>query len=149
MSLKEQIQSDANAALRAGDKARLGALRLVLAAIKQQEVDTRTALDDAAVLALLGKMIKKGRDAADQFQSGGRADLAAKETAEVACFESYLPRQLDTAELEALVKDAITRTGASSPQDMGKVMAAVKSAAAGRADMSAVSALVKSALANG
>jgi len=148
MSLKEQIQSDSNAALKAGDKPRLAALRLILAAIKQQEVDTRTVLDDATVLALIGKMIKKGRDAADQFAAGGREDLAAKESAEIACFETYLPKQLDAAELEALVADAVARTGARTPQDMGKVMAAVKIAAAGRADMSAVSALVKSALAN-
>jgi uncharacterized protein YqeY len=148
MSLKEQIQTDANAALRAADKPRLGALRLILAAIKQQEVDTRTTLDDATIHGLLGKMIKKGRDAAAQFEAAGRDDLASKEAAEVACFESYLPAQLEAAELEALVADVIAQTGAQSPQDMGKVMAAVKSAVAGRADMGAVSALVKAALAN-
>lgn len=148
MSLKAQLETDSRAALRAGDKERLGALRLMLAAIKQQEVDTRTELDDAAIHALIGKMIKKGRDAAAQFAAAGRDDLATKESKEVEYFESYMPSRLGDAELRALIARAIETTGASTPKDMGKVMAAVKAEAAGRADMATVSTLVKAALAN-
>jgi uncharacterized protein len=146
MSLKEQLQADSNAALRAGDKPRLGAIRLALAAIKQQEVDTRTALDDAAVQAVLSKLIKKGRDAAEQFAAGGREDLAAKESGEIAVLQSYLPAQLDTAELKALVDRAIAATGAESAKDIGKVMGVVKREAAGRCDLAAASALIREAL---
>lgn len=146
MSLKERLQADANAALRAGDKPRLGALRLALAAIKQQEVDTRTALDDAAVQAVISKMIKKGRDAAQQFAAAGREDLAAKESGEIAVLESYLPAQLDESDLRALVDKAIAETGADSAKDIGKVMGVVKREAAERCDLAAASALVREAL---
>jgi uncharacterized protein YqeY len=145
--IKHRLQEDSNDALRSGDKPKLGALRLVLAAVKQQEVDTRKDLDDAAVLDIIGKMIKKGRDAAAQFAAAGREDLAGKETMEVTYFEAYMPAQLSAAELSAVIAAAIEDTGASSIKDMGNVMAAVKIAAAGRADMATVSGLVRQALA--
>lgn len=146
MSLKERIQADSNAALRAGDKPRLGALRLALAAIKQQEVDTRATLDDAQVQAIITKLIKKGRDAASQFAAANRQDLASKETAEVAVLESYLPTQLSEAELRALIDQAIARTGAESAKDIGKVMGVIKREAAGRCDLAAASTLIRDAL---
>ena len=146
-ALKQRIDQDSKQALRAGDKPRLGALRLILAAIKQQEVDTRTALDDSAVLDIVAKMIKKGRDAATQFAQAERTDLATKENAEIAVFESYMPEALGADELAELIATAVRETGAESIKDMGKVMASVKAAAAGRADMSAVSAQVREALA--
>jgi uncharacterized protein len=146
MSLKERLQSDCNAALRAGDKPRLAALRLALAAVKQQEVDTRTTLDDTSVQAVISKMIKQGRDAAQQFAAAGREDLATKESGEVAVFETYLPTQLDAHELRALVDQAIAQTGADSAKDIGKVMGVVKREAAGRCDLAAASALVREAL---
>lgn len=147
MTLKERITADMKSALRAGEKERLGTIRLALAAIKQREVDERIALDDAQVLAVLEKMIKQRKEAITQFQAGGRADLVAKEGAEVTVLEAYLPARMSDAELDALICAAIASTGAASAKDMGKVMAVVKSQAQGRADMGAVSARVKEKLA--
>jgi hypothetical protein len=146
MTLKERITEDMKSAMRAGEKERLATIRLALAAIKQREVDERITLDDAQVLAVLEKMIKQRKEAITQFQAGGRADLVAKESAEVALLETYLPARMSDAELDALIAAAIASTGATSAKDMGKVMAAVKSQAAGRADMGAVSARVKEKL---
>ena len=147
MTLKERITEDMKSAMRAGEKERLGTIRLALAAIKQREVDERIALDDAQVLAVLEKMIKQRKEAISQFQAGGRADLVAKESAEVSILEGYLPARLSDAELDALIAGAITSSGASSAKDMGKVMALVKAQAQGRADMGVVSARVKEKLA--
>ena len=147
MTLKERITEDMKSAMRAGEKERLGTIRLALAAIKQREVDERITLDDAQVLAVLEKMIKQRREAITQFQAGGRADLVAKETAEITVLEAYLPARLSDAELDAIIANAIATTGAASPKDMGRVIAAVKSQAQGRADMGAVSTRVKEKLA--
>jgi uncharacterized protein YqeY len=147
MTLKERITEDMKSALRAGEKERLATVRLALAAIKQREVDERITLDDAQVLAVLEKMIKQRKEAITQFQAGGRADLVAKESAEVSILEGYLPARMSDAELDALIAGAIASTGATSAKDMGKVMAVVKSQAQGRADMGAVSARVKEKLA--
>jgi uncharacterized protein YqeY len=146
MTLKERITEDMKGAMRAGEKDRLGTIRLALAAIKQREVDERIALDDAQVLAVLEKMIKQRREAIAQFRSGGRADLVAKESAEIALLETYLPSRLSDAELDSLICEAIAASGATSVKDMGKVMSAVKSKAQGRADMGAVSARVREKL---
>jgi len=143
MALKERITEDMKNAMRAGQKERLGTIRLALAAIKQREVDERITLDDAQVLAVLEKMIKQRREAITQFQSGGRADLVAKETAEIGVLQDYLPAPLSDAEIDTLIADAIKASGASSVRDMGKVMAVVKPKAQGRADMGALSARVK------
>jgi uncharacterized protein YqeY len=134
-------------AMRAGEKDRLGTIRLILSAIKQREVDERITLDDNQVLAVLEKMIKQRREAITQFESGGRADLVAKETAEIAVLQPYLPAQMSEADIDALIAEAIAATGAASIKDMGKVMAAVKTKAQGRADMGAVSARIKAKLA--
>lgn len=147
MTLKERITEDMKSAMRSGEKARLATIRLALAAIKQREVDERIALDDPQVLAVLEKMIKQRREAITQFQAGGRADLVAKEGAEISVLEGYLPARMGDAELDALIAGAIAATGATSAKDMGKVMALVKSQAQGRADMGAVSARVKEKLA--
>lgn len=146
MPLTERINEDIKAAMRAGDHARLSTLRMALATIRQREVDTREPLTDGDVLALLEKMIKQGRDAAEQFEQAGRADLAAKESGEVEVLESYLPEPLTEAEIDALVAAAIDETGAATVKDMGRVMAAIKAQATGRVDMSAVSAKVRAAL---
>jgi uncharacterized protein len=146
VSLKDRLTEDTKAALRAGDKPRLAALRLALAAIKQREVDSRESLDDAAVTAILEKLIKQGRDAAQQFRDGGRDDLADKETGEIEVLAGYLPEPLTDAELDALIAATISTTGATGIKDMGKVMAAIKLAAAGRADMAVVGARVRAAL---
>ena len=146
MSLKQRIQTEGNAALRAGDKPRLAAIRLALAAIKQQEVDTRSELDDDAVQAIVTKLIKKGRDAAAQFEAGGRQDLAAKELSEVGVLETYLPTQLTEPELRALIDRAIAETGAQNARDIGKVIGYIKREAAGRADLGAASAIVRDVL---
>lgn len=147
MTLKQQLTEDMKTAMRGGDKHRLGVIRLVLAAIKQREVDERIELDDAQTLAVLEKMLKQRRDSVSQYASAGREDLADVERAEMAIIETYLPAQLDEAELDALITSAIADTGASSPRDMGKVMAAVKEKAAGRADMAQVSVRIKAKLA--
>ena len=148
MSLKGSITDDMKSAMKAGDKDRLKVVRLILAAIKQVEVDTRSDLDDAAVLGVLDKMVKQRRDSVEQFQKGGRDDLASIELAEIAVLETYLPEQLSDAELDALVEEAISSTGAESIRDMGKVMGQIKTKAAGRADMGAVGAKVKARLGN-
>jgi len=147
MTLKQQLTDDMKAAMRGGDKQRLGVIRLVLAAIKQREVDERIELGDAQTLAVLEKMLKQRRDSVSQYAAAGREDLADVERAEMTVIETYLPAQLDSAELDALVAAAIAATGVSSPRDMGKVMAAVKEQAAGRADMAQVSARIKAKLA--
>jgi uncharacterized protein len=146
MTLKDRIQDDVKAALRAGERERLGTLRLVLAAIKQREVDERISLDDTQVLAVLEKMVKQRRESIASFESGGRSDLVAKESAELALLQTYLPSPLNEQELEALIVAAIAQAGASSIKDMGKVMALVKSQASGRADMAAVAAGIKARL---
>jgi uncharacterized protein YqeY len=146
MTLKERITEDMKSAMRAGEKERLSTIRLALAGIKQREVDERITLDDAQVLAVLEKMIKQRREAITQFQAGGRADLVARESAEVSILEGYLPARMTDTDLDTLINAAIATTGATSPKDMGKVMALVKSQAQGRADMAAVSARVKEKL---
>jgi hypothetical protein len=146
MTLKERIQDDVKAAMRGGEKDRLGTLRMLSAAIKQREVDERIQLDDAQVLAVVEKLIKQRREAIAQFEAGGRADLVAKEAAEAALLQAYLPARLSDSELDALIAEAISSTGAASVKDMGKVMGLVKSRAQGRADMGAVSARIKARL---
>src|SRR5580692_8149031 len=146
MALRERLTEDMKTAMRAADKERLGTVRLALAAIKQREVDERVSLDDAQILGVIEKMIKQRREAITQFESGGRADLVAKETAEIAVLQQYLPAQMSAAEVDALIQEAIATTGASSMKDMGKVMAAVKAKAQGRTDMGALSALIKQKL---
>ena len=147
MTLKERITEDMKSAMRSGEKERLATIRLILSGIKQREVDERIVLDDTQVLAVLEKMIKQRREAIVQFEAGSRADLVAKETAEIALLQPYLPAQLGETELDSLIAEAIASTGAASVKDMGKVMAAVKAKAAGRADMGAVSARIKEKLA--
>jgi uncharacterized protein YqeY len=146
MSLKGQITEDMKSAMKAGDKDRLKVVRLILAAIKQIEVDTREELDEAAVLAVLTKMVKQRRDSVDQFEKGNREDLAAIERAEIVVLQDYLPEQLSADELGTIVDEAIKSSGAEGIRDMGKVMGIVKSKAAGRADMGAVSSTVKDRL---
>ncbi len=146
MSLKERITEDMKSAMRSGDKERLATIRLILAAIKQKEVDERIALDDAQVLGAIEKMVKQRKESIVQFEAGGRADLVAKEAAELAVLTGYQPAQLSEAEIDGLIAAAISATGAASIKDMGKVVAHVKTAAAGRADMAAVSARVKARL---
>ena len=145
--LKVRIQDDMKSAMKAGDKDRLKVVRLILAAIKQIEVDERRELEDPDVLAVLNKMVKQRRDSVSQFRQGGREDLAASELAEIEVIETYLPEPLSDAEIDKLVDDAIQETGAASIRDMGKVMGAIKSKAAGRADMGVVGARVKARLA--
>jgi hypothetical protein len=146
MSLKDKITEDMKSAMKAGDKDRLKVVRLILAAIKQVEVDSRTELDDTAVLGVLDKMVKQRRDSVEQFTKGGREDLAAIERAEIEVLESYLPAKMDDAELDALIDEVIAATGAESIRDMGKVMGAIKAKAAGRADMGSVGSRVKARL---
>jgi len=146
MSLKDKISDDMKTAMRARETERLGTIRLLLAAIKQREVDERISLDDAAVSAVIEKMIKQRKDAIQQFETAGRMDLVSKEQAELSVLSGYLPEQLSEAEIAAHVQDAVVQTAATSPQDIGKVMAVLKSQLAGRADMAMVSALVKTAL---
>jgi uncharacterized protein YqeY len=146
MSLKGQITEDMKSAMKAGEKDRLKVVRLILAAIKQVEVDKRIELDDAAVLSVLDKMVKQRRDSVEQFEKGNRQDLADIEKAEIAVLETYLPEQLSDAELDAMIAEAISSTGAESIRDMGKVMGQIKGKAAGRADMGAVGAKVKAQL---
>ena len=147
MSLKDQINDDMKAAMRARETERLATIRLLLAAIKQREVDDRVTLDDAAVTAVIDKMIKQRKDSISQFETAGRSDLVEKEAAELAVLSAYMPQQLSEAEVAAEVQAAIAQTGAAGPQDMGKVMGVLKPKLAGRADMTAVSGLVKAALA--
>ena len=147
MSLKERITEDMKSALRARDTARLSAVRLLLAAIKQREVDERIVLTDADVVGVIEKMLKQRRDSIAQFEAGKRNDLADAEKFEVSVLQTYMPQALSQAEVEAAVIAAIVEAGAKGAQDMGKVMAALKPVLAGRADMGKVSALVKSKLA--
>ena len=146
MTLKERITEDMKAAMRAKDSARLGAIRLLQAAIKQKEVDERVTLDDAAVAAIVDKLAKQRKDSIAAFTQAGRQDLADKETAELAVLQAYLPARLSAEEVAA-VKALVAEVGASGPADMGKVMGAAKARLAGKADMAAVSAAVKAALA--
>ena len=146
MSLKGKITDYMKSAMKAGDKDRLKVVRLILAAIKQIEVDSRKELDDADVLAVLTKMVKQRRDSVQQFEAGDREDLAAIERAEIAVIETYLPEQLSAEELTQMVDEVIAATGAAGLRDMGKVMGQIKTKAAGRADMGAVSATVKERL---
>ena len=146
MSMKSKITEDMKTAMKAGEKDRLKVVRLMLAAIKQIEVDERIELDDARVLSVLEKMVKQRRDSVTQFDQGNRKDLSAIELAEIAIIETYLPEQMDASELGALIDEAISSTGAESIRDMGKVMGLIKSKAAGRADMGMVGAKVKERL---
>ncbi len=146
MSLKARINEDMKTAMKARETARLGAIRLLLAAIKQREVDERIELDDAAVLAVIDKMLKQRRDSIAQYEKAGRQDLADAEKFEVGILTGYMPQALSAAEIQAAVAEAVAASGAAGPQDMGKVMAALKPKLAGRADMSQVSGLVKAAL---
>ena len=146
MTLKSQIQEDVKNAMRARDKERLGALRLLSAAIKQIEVDTREELDDAGVLAVLDKMSKQRRESLEQYEKAGREDLAAKERFELEVIANYLPEPLSDAEVQALVDQAIASTGAAGMQDMGTVMGQLKPQVQGRADMKALSGLVRERL---
>jgi len=146
MALKDRVTEDMKTAMRAGEKERLATIRLILSAIKQREVDERITLDDSQVLAAIEKMIKQRKEAITQFEAGNRADLVAKETAEIAILQTYLPAQMSDAEIDALIAEAIATTGAASIKDMGKVMGAVKAKAQGRADMGAVSARIKQKL---
>ncbi len=147
MSLKDQITEDMKAAMRAKDSARLGAIRMLLAAAKQREVDERVVLDDSAMVAIVDKQIKQRKDSITAFTQAQRMDLADKEAAEVKVLEAYLPQRLSAAEVGAAVQVIVTQLGASGPGDMGKVMAAVKAQLAGKADMALASAAVKAALA--
>jgi len=149
MSLKERITEDMKSAMRSGDKERLATIRLILAAIKQKEVDERIVLDDVQTLGIIEKMVKQRKESIVQFEAGGRADLVAKENSELAVLTAYQPAQLSEAEVDGLIAAAIGATGAASLKDMGKVVAHVKNAAAGRADMAAVSARVKARLGQG
>ena len=146
MTLKDRITEDMKTAMRAGEKERLATIRLALAAIKQREVDERIVLDDSQLLAIVEKMIKQRKEAITQFEAGNRADLVAKEQAEIAMLQAYLPAQMSDAEIDALIAEAIAATGATSIKDMGKVMGAVKAKAQGKADMGAVSARIKQKL---
>lgn len=147
--LKEQIQNDMKDAMRAKDKARLGVVRLILAAIKQREVDERIELTDGDVLIVLDKMVKQRRDSISQYEAANREDLAEQERYELGIIQSYLPAALTDAELEQIISDAIRESGACSPQEMGKVMAIVKAKAQGRCDMGVVSGKIKARLSAG
>jgi len=147
MSLKDQITEDMKTAMRAKEVTRLGTIRLLLAAIKQREVDERVMVDDAGVLAIVEKLIKQRKDSIEQFAKAGRDDLVAVEQAEMIILQDYLPEQLSDAEISAAVSAALTASGASGPQDMGKVIGILKPQLAGKADMGKVSGLVKAALA--
>jgi uncharacterized protein len=146
MSLKERITEDMKAAMRSGEKERLGLIRMITSAIKQREVDERISLDDPQVLTVLEKMIKQRKESVVQFQAGNRQDLVDKEAAEIVLLQGYLPSQLSGAEIDALITETIAATGAASIKDMGKVMGVIKNKAQGRADMAAVGAKIKARL---
>jgi hypothetical protein len=146
MTLRDRITDEMKAAMRAGEKDRLGVIRMLQAAIKQREVDERITLDDGQTLGVIEKMIKSRKESITQFQAGGRADLAAKEASEIEILAAYLPPQLSPEALDELIRQAMASTGASSIKDMGKVMNVVKGQAAGRADMAAVGARIKALL---
>lgn len=141
--LRIQLQDEMKAAMKSGDKRRLGVIRLILAAIKQREVDERIELDDTQVLAVLDKMVKQRRDSVEQFEKAGRTELADQEKYEIGVIQEYLPAQLSEDEISALITEAISATGAQSMKDMGKVMGMLKPKLQGRADMGAVSGLIK------
>jgi len=147
MALREQLNDDIKTAMKARETERLNALRLLSAAVKQREVDERITLDDAAVVAVIEKMIKQRKDSIAQYEKAARQDLADKEKYEISVIEAYMPRQLSQAEVDAIVAEAIAASGAKSAADMGKVMGIVKPKLAGRADMGRVSGLVKAKLA--
>jgi len=147
MALREQLNEDIKTAMKARDSERLGALRLLSAAAKQREVDERITLDDAALIAIVEKEIKKRRESIAQYEKGQRQDLADKEKFEISVIEAYLPKQLSQAEVDAIVAETLASTGAKSPADMGKVMGVLKPKLAGKADMGKVSAMVKAKLA--
>ena len=147
MSLKQRITEDMKTAMKAGDKERLATIRLILAAIKQREVDERVEMDDTQVLAVLEKMVKQRRDSVSQYEAAAREDLAAVERAEIAIIDQYLPAKLDEAAIQAAIEAAVAETGASGPADMGKVMGVLKPRLAGQADMGLVSRLLKQRLA--
>ena len=147
MSLKDQITEDMKTAMRAKDSERLGTIRLLLAACKQKEVDERVVLDDAAVVAIVDKLIKQRKDSIEAFQKAERKDLADKEAAELVVLQAYLPARLSAEEVTAAVKAIVVELGATGPGDMGKVMGAVKAQLAGKAEMGQISAAVKAALA--
>ena len=147
MTLKQRLTDDMKAAMKSGEKERLATIRLVNAAIKQREVDERITLDDAAVIAVLERMLKQRRDSVSQFEAAGREDLAAVERAEIAVIDAYLPARMDEAAISAAIAEAIAQTGAAGPADMGKLMGVLKPELAGQADMGQVSALVKKKLA--
>ncbi|MCU0811091.1 MAG: GatB/YqeY domain-containing protein [Thiobacillaceae bacterium] len=147
MTLKARISEDMKFAMRAKDTVRLGAVRLLLAAIKQKEVDERSEADDAAITGIVEKLIKQRKDSISQFQAAGRDDLVAAEQAELAVLQAYLPEQLSSAEIEAAVATAIAESAATSARDMGKVMGLLKPRLAGRADMGQVSSMIKARLA--
>ena len=146
MSLKQQINEDMKSAMRAKETARLGAIRLLLAAMKQREVDERIELTDADVVAIIEKMLKQRRDSISQYKAANRQDLVDVEEFEVSVLQTYMPQQFSEAEIASAIAEAIAATGAAGPQDMGKVMGVVKPKLAGRADMGKVSALVKTKL---
>ncbi|WP_313415357.1 GatB/YqeY domain-containing protein [Stenotrophomonas sp.] len=147
MSMKQQLTEDMKAAMKAGEKHKLGVIRLINAAIKQREVDERIELDDTAVIAVLDKMVKQRKDSVSQYEAANREDLAEIERAEIVVIEAYLPAKMGEAEIVAAIQAAIAETGASGPADMGKLMGALKPKLAGQADMSLVSKLVKQLLA--
>jgi uncharacterized protein YqeY len=146
MSLKERITEDMKAAMRSGERERLGVIRLITSAIKQREVDERIVLDDTQVLSVLEKMIKQRKESVAQFQAGNRQDLVDKENSEITLLQGYMPSPLSDAELDSLIGEAIASTGAASIKDMGKVMAIIKSKAQGRADLGKVGAKIKAKL---
>jgi uncharacterized protein YqeY len=145
-TLKGRITEDMKAAMRSGDKERLGVIRMITAAIKQREVDERITLDDSQVIAVLEKMVKQRKESVVQFQAGNRADLVDKENAEIALLQAYLPKPLSDAEVDVLIAAAIAATGAASIKDMGKVMGIIKGQAQGQADMAVVGAKIKAKL---
>jgi uncharacterized protein len=145
-TLKERITDDMKAAMRSGERERLGVIRMITSAIKQREVDERITLEDAQVLSVLEKMIKQRKESLEQFKAGNRQDLVDKEAAEIALLQGYMPSQLSGAELDALIDEAVAASGAKSIKDMGKVMAVIKAKAQGRADMAAVGAKIKTKL---
>jgi uncharacterized protein YqeY len=149
MSLKERITEDMKAAMRSGEKERLGLIRMITSAIKQREVDERITLDDTQVLSVLEKMIKQRKESLVQFQAGNRQDLVEKEAAEIMLLQGYLPSQLNDAEIDVLINEAVAAAGAASIKDMGKVMALIKGKAQGRADMGKVGAKIKAKLGGG
>jgi len=147
MTLKEQITEDMKSAMRAKEAERLGTIRLLLAAIKQREVDERITVDDAGIIAIIEKLIKQRKDSIEQFQKAGRTDLVDQESKELGILQAYMPAQLSAAEVQSAIQKVIADLGASGPQDMGKVIGALKAQLAGKADMGTVSGLVKAALA--